>query len=422
MPGFFQAPTQPLWPPESLPDVRTARQPVLAALVFLTGTTLAALGAPDDAPALTRTIAPQAATAPSVPRAPTPAPEPEPVRRTASVVMGGDLLWHNTVWQSAAEDATRSGARRPYDFDPMFAALRPLISGADLAICHEEVPFAGPGDPLQNFPVFAAPPQIAPWIARMGFDACTTASNHAVDQGFEGLVRTADLLEASGVRHVGTFRTARERREPVILTTDDGVRIGLVAGTYGLNGFPLPEGRPWSVSLWDARNLIDQATRAREAGADIVVVHLHGGDEYSHLPNANQEALVRRLTASPAVDLVLGEHAHVVQPITRVNGKWVVYGMGNMIAQQELSQPRTYEGIAVRFEFREGSDGRFRVSEAAYVPTYWSAYAPGNPIRIRRVAATLAAGRGDTARLREAREEIREAVGGLGRPRGLRER
>ena len=336
--------------------------------------------------------------------------------------MGGDLLWHNTVWQSAAEDAARTGARVPYDFDPMFAALRPLVSGADLAICHEEVPFAGPGDPLQNFPVFAAPPQIAPWIARMGFDACTTASNHAVDQGFEGLVRTADLLEENGVRHVGTFRTARERQEPVILTTDDGVRIGLVAGTYGLNGFPLPEGRPWSVSLWDARNLIDQAERARQAGADIVVVHLHGGDEYSHLPNPDQEALVRRLTASPAVDLVLGEHAHVVQPITRVNGKWVVYGMGNMIAQQDLAQPRTYEGIAVRFEFREGPEGRFRVSEAAYVPTYWSAYSPGKPIRIRRVVAALAAGRGDIARLQEARAEIRDAVGGLGWPRGLRER
>ena len=387
-------------------------------LLFLASTTLAALGVPSDEPLTTRTNAPQAVTAPPVPAPP---PPPEPVRRTATVAMGGDLLWHNTVWLSAAEDAARTGAG-PYDFDPMFAALRPLIRGADLAICHEEVPFAGPGDPLQSFPVFAAPPQIAPWIAQLGFDACTTASNHAVDQGFDGLVRTADLLDANGVRHVGTFRTARERQQPVIVTTDEGVRIGLVAGTYGLNGFPLPEGRPWSVSLWDARNLIDQAQRARQAGADIVVVHMHGGDEYSHLPNADQVALVRRLTASPAVDLVLGDHAHVVQPITRVNGKWVVYGMGNMIAQQELFQPRTYEGITVRFEFREGRDGRFRVSEAAYVPTYWSAYSPGNPIRIRRVLAALAGGRGDAARLREARAEIREAVGGLGWPRGLRER
>ena len=70
-----------------------------------------------------------------------------------------------------------------------------------------------------------------------------------------------------------------------------------------------------------------------------MVVHFHGGTEYDPLPNADQVALVGELTASPDVDLVLGEHAHVVQPITRVNGKWVVYGMGNMVAQQE-SPPR----------------------------------------------------------------------------------
>ncbi len=98
----------------------------------------------------------------------------------------------------------------------------------------------------------------------------------------------------------------------MILRTDDGVRVGVVAGTYGLNGFPVPAGRPWSVSLWDAPNLLGQARAARAAGADIVVVHLHGGTEYDHLPNGDQVALVTRLTASPAVDMVLGEDAHVV--------------------------------------------------------------------------------------------------------------
>ncbi|MDQ4053317.1 MAG: CapA family protein [Actinomycetota bacterium] len=404
--------------------MRTPRLPALACGLFLVGAVLASLGIASDDP--------QAAAAPPeiVDRddvvLPTPQPrppaQPEPAtRRTATIVMGGDLLWHNTTWASAADDAPPG---RAYDFGPMFAALRPLFRGADVALCHEEVPFAGPDDPLQNFPVFAAPPQIAPWIASMGFDACTTASNHAVDQGFEGLKRTADLLEANGVRHVGTFRTARERREPVILTTAEGVRVGLVAGTYSLNGFPLPEGREWSVSMWDARNLLGQARRARQAGADIVVVHLHGGWEYDHLPNGDQVALVEEVTASPDVDLVLGEHAHVVQPITRVNGTWVVYGMGNMVAQQEPSRPRTYEGITVSFTFSERPETErgWVVSEAAYVPTYWNQYAGGRPIRIQRVAQALARGRGDLSRLREARAEIRAAVGGLGWPPGLVER
>jgi poly-gamma-glutamate synthesis protein (capsule biosynthesis protein) len=302
----------------------------------------------------------------------------------------------------------------------MFAALRPMVEAADLAVCHEEVPFAAPGAPYQNYPVFAAPPAIAGWIGSMGWDLCTTASNHAVDQGYDGLVRTADLLEQAGVGHVGTFRTLAERRHPVIFTTGQGVRIAVVGGTFSLNGFPLPAGRPWSVSMWDAPNLIAQARAARQAGADIVIVKYHGGTEYDPLPNAQQGALVRALTASPYVDLVAGEHAHVVQPITKVNGKWVVYGMGNAVAQNESWRARSYEGISVGFRFRETRVG-FVVDHAEYVPTYWNHYSSAHPIRILRVVRALARGVGDQARLRQALLAIRGAVNLLGHARGLEE-
>ena len=345
---------------------------------------------------------------PPPPPAPAPAPEPEP--RRFNLVMGGDLLWHDTVWKSAAEDHAVTGAGRRFDFDPMFADVRPLIAGADLALCHAEVPFAAPGAALQSYPVFASPPEIAPWIATMGWDACTTASNHALDQGFEGLVRTASMLEDAGVPHIGTFRTARERRHPVVLSTPSGVRVGVVAGTYGLNGFPLPEGREWSVSMLDVPDLLRQARAARRAGADVVVVHLHAGYEYDELPSPEQVDAVRRLTRSPDVDLVLGEHAHTVQPITRVNGKWVVYGMGNLVAQQEVIRPETYRGILVRFAFVERPDGSFAVRRAAYVPVGWNKWVPGSPIRVRRLDDP-----GDQA----AREAVVAAVNGLGRTPGL---
>jgi poly-gamma-glutamate synthesis protein (capsule biosynthesis protein) len=336
--------------------------------------------------------------------------------RRVTVLMSGDLLWHDTVWASAHEDAVRRGERQRFDFDPMFAAMKPMVQRADLAICHEEVPFAADDQHLSNYPVFAAPPEIARWIASMGWDACTTDSNHSIDQGFSGLVRTADLLERAGVRHVGTFRTPAERRKPVILTSKQGVKVGIVGGTYSLNGFTLPPDQRWAVSMWDADNLIAQAKAAKRAGADIVLVQYHGGDEYSRLPNAQQVALVRRLTASPAVDLVFAEHAHVVQPITKVNGKWVVYGMGNMVGQSDTRYPRAYEGISVRFTFRETRHG-FRVSRAAYIPTWWNHYTPGNPIRVRPVVSALRTGVGDRARLLEARRMTRLAVDG-GRPHG----
>lgn len=343
---------------------------------------------------------------------PSPGTEPgtdaEDEPRTVSIVMGGDLLWHNTVWFSAAEDHQRTGRGRVYDWDPMFAWLEPTIRAADVAICHAEVPFAAPGERPASYPVFAAPRSIAPWIASMGWDACTTASNHSWDQGYDGVVTTADLLEANGVAHVGTFRTPQERKQPVILTTDAGVQVGIVAGTWGLNGFVPPADQEFAVSMWDADNLLAQAHAAREAGADVVVVHVHWGAEYSHAPDAAQLQLARQLTASPDVDLVLGEHAHVVQPITRVNGKWVVYGMGNMVAQNDVSIPATYEGITVDFDLAERPDGRWRVTRASYLPTQWNHYVPGDPIRIRRATGSHLA-------------SVRAAVDGAGHNAGLLE-
>ncbi len=334
------------------------------------------------------------------------APEPPEPPATATILMGGDLLWHNTVWHSAAEDHTHTGAGRRFDFDPMFAWLRPYVESADLAICHEEVPFAAAGEPLRSYPVFAAPHEIAGWIGLMGWDACTTASNHSMDAGVDGIVETADLLEAAGVAHVGTFRAAAERRDPVILTTDAGLRVGIVAATYGLNGYVLPTGQEWAVSqLGDADDLLAQARRARAAGADLVIAHVHWGTEYSHLPDATQVALAEQLTASPDVDLVLGEHAHVVQPITRVNGTWVVYGMGNMVAQSELERPEAYEGITVQIHAIEHADG-WQVDGLSYLPTQWNHYTPGNPIRIQRATGDHLA-------------SIRAAIDGLGHNAGL---
>jgi poly-gamma-glutamate synthesis protein (capsule biosynthesis protein) len=330
-------------------------------------------------------------------------------------MMSGDLLWHDTVWESAHEDAVDRGLHERFDFDPMLAAMKPLVQSADIAICHEEVPFATDDQHLSSYPVFAAPPEVAPWIASMGWDACTTDSNHSIDQGLPGLVRTDTLLERSGVRYVGTFRTPADRRTPVILTTSSGVKVGIVGGTYSLNGFTLPPGERWAVSMWDADNLIAQAKAAKEAGADIVLVQYHGGTEYSRLPNPEQVALVRRLTASPYVDLVFAEHAHVVQPITKVNGKWVVYGMGNMVAQSDPAEPRAYEGISVRFTFTEGAHDRpgFSVTRAAYIPTVWNVYSPGHPIRVVRVRSALRHGVGDRSRLLEALRMTRLAVNGL---------
>jgi poly-gamma-glutamate capsule biosynthesis protein CapA/YwtB (metallophosphatase superfamily) len=341
---------------------------------------------------------------------PTQRPPARPKRTSVTVVMNGDLLWHNTLWFGAREDARRRGDGG-YDFAPLLAGMRPVIASADMAICHEEVPLARPGGPYRNFPLFAAPPQVVRAISATGYDVCTTASNHSVDQGFAGLKRTLDDLDRAKIVHAGTARTKSESERPTIFTTEQGVKIGIVAATFSLNGLPMPRGKPWAVQRTSAKALLGQAHRARAAGADIVLAAIHVGTEYSTSENAQQTNLARTLTASPDVDLVYMHHPHVVQPWTIVNKKWVLYGVGNTVAQHATDVPRGAEGATGRFTFTRGGDGRFTVTKAEYIPTLVTHYQPGRPARLYQVSAALKTAKGSfRSRLLDAQRRTTAVV------------
>jgi poly-gamma-glutamate capsule biosynthesis protein CapA/YwtB (metallophosphatase superfamily) len=351
-------------------------------------------------------------------------PSPSPTKpRTVTIVMNGDLLWHNTLWFGAHEDAARRGhtGKNSYDFAPLLAGMKPVIADADAAICHEEVPLAPPGGPYRNYPLFAAPPQVVKAIKATGYDLCTTASNHSLDGGFSGLRRTLDELDRAGIEHAGTYRSRTESERPTIFTTATGVKIGLVAATFSTNGLPLPDNKPWAVTPTDTDLLLRRAHRARQAGADIVLVALHAGTEYSSQENGQQRVLARRLTASPDVDLVYGHHAHVVQPWTVMNGKWVVYGLGNTVAQHELSVVRGYEGVTARFTFTATRTGKFTVTRAEYIPTLTTHYQPGRPARLLRISTALAGAAPPLrVRLRQAQRRTTDTVTTHDPPRLIR--
>lgn len=354
-----------------------------------------------------------------MPSAPPSSPSPEveeptvapPAPRSVSINYSGDLLWHNTLWTAAEQDAKAAGTTG-MDFYPQLSALTDYVSAADVAICHSEVPFAPVGGPYKNYPMFEAPPAIAPALAAVGWDVCTTASNHSLDAGFSGLERTIAMHEAAGILTAGTFTTAEARNVPVVFTTEEGVRVAVVSSTYGTNGIPLPKDKPWSVSLMDIDDILAQAQRAK-AVADIVVVHMHAGDEYVSAPNQQQKAFAEAMTASPDVDLLVGQHAHVVQPITMVNGKWVAYGAGNLIAQSGPAKPRSYDGYLATFTFTEKDDA-FVATAAEFAPTFITAQRSGSPARVFVISEALAAGTGDASALAASAERTRKTVVSLG--------
>jgi Bacterial capsule synthesis protein PGA_cap len=288
-------------------------------------------------------------------------PEPRPVKLT--VAASGDLLIHTPV----AARALALGGGAAYDFAPLFARVKRHIAGADLALCHVETPLV-PG-PVQGYPSFRTPPALARSIRRVGWDACSTASNHSLDAGQYGIRTTLRALDRARIPHAGTARSAQERKRTTLIAVRS-LKVALLAFTAVSNGQAVPH--PWSVNQASPGRILADARRARRRGAEIVIVNLHWGAEYVHAVTREQRALARRLTRSPAIDAIVGQHAHVVQPIRRVNGKPVVFGQGNLVSNQTAAccPAAAQDGLVALIDFVAMPGRRVRAKRVRYLPTY----------------------------------------------------
>lgn len=281
---------------------------------------------------------------------------------TISILGVGDILTHKEIIAQAIEDARGAS---PADFVPQLQGIADLVSSADMAVCHMEYPMGEPEGPWTAWPgIPDAPPQLAQAVADVGFDACSTASNHVLDQGFDGMSRLLDGLDAQGLAHAGAARTAEEASTPTIVDVK-GVPIALLSYSYSLNGIPCPAGQEWCANLIDVPRMIDEARVARAAGARIVVLSLHAGDEGVSTPSSQQVEVMHALAESGQIDLVLGHHVHVVQPVDVIDGMWVVYGHGNLLTAQSRRDPRSGDGLISMFTFTEQSEGSFVVTDAS---------------------------------------------------------
>jgi hypothetical protein len=309
-----------------------------------------------------------AAPVPTTSRAAAPSPTPT-AAPGITLAFSGDMLVSDELRAQAGRDAGGDG----FDFSPMLREVAPIIRAADWAVCHQETPISADNSALSGYPAFSAPYQLATAEKAAGYDACSTASNHTVDKGLGGIESTLDTFDRVGIKHAGSARSAAEARKFTIYTVR-GVRIGHLAYAYGLNGIPAPT--PWAVNLIDPARIRADAAAIRAAGARFVVVSLHFGTEKDQTPTAYQRQVADAVMRSPDVDLIIGHHAHVVQPVQRrPDGRWVVFGLGNLLAQQALmpgegTAPPHRDGVIVRVTIAARPDGHYAVRRVGYVPTF----------------------------------------------------
>jgi poly-gamma-glutamate synthesis protein (capsule biosynthesis protein) len=279
----------------------------------------------------------------------------------ATLLFTGDVLPHSPVVNSAARNTGGQG----HDFSPMFGEVAPAVSAVDWAVCHLEVNLGVPGVVSSSFPRLAAPASIADGIAGAGFDACSTASNHSLDFGEVGVVSTIAALDQAGLAHTGTA-TGPAEVNGALYVLDDLV-IGHASYSYWFNGLNPPADQPWLANRIDLERILDDGARLRRVGADFVVITLHWGVEYIVEPRQTEIELAGRLMDSPDIDLIIGHHAHVIQPLDWIGEELVAFGLGNFLSNQ--SRLLSQDGVMLLVRL-ESHGGAWTTTEIVAVPTW----------------------------------------------------
>ena len=319
-----------------------------------------------------------------------PYPEAGPIE--IKIQFAGDILLHR-----GPIDAARIGTNT-YDFRPFLRDIKPFIDG-DLALVNMETPVdvLGENRDITTWPLFNAPFEILEALDYAGFNHIVAANNHSFDRGFSGLIATAANFERAGLDFTGIYVDAAAAAIPTILDVG-GIYVGIIAYTDSVNGLEslVPsEMLPYAVRRFRSDNLdsvpaiaVDIA-RLRAEGAELVIVSLHWGAEYVDAPTEMQRQIARAL-AEEGADVIMGNHAHVIQPIEwhyRPDGSrsLLIYSLGNFLADQTRLNPpiaRTQFGKLVNLHIIREPDGTIRLDRCEVLPTLCMRDTSGNTLGI----------------------------------------
>ncbi len=250
--------------------------------------------------------------------------------RSVTLMALGDDLLHNTIYRAAQQP---DGS---YDFHDFFTPIAEDIRSADLAVINQETILVSEHSEVSSYPCFGSPRETATALADLGFDVVQHASNHSFDKGSRGVSETLNIW--SDYPQVSVLGIHAGPDEEPLLLERNGIRIGMVNYTYGLNGFVLPKDKPYLIDLLSVPGKLEADLAWCEEQADVSIALLHVGTEYQYQPSAEaKEAVTRAIDAG--ADVVICAHPHVIGPWGYVvtdagNAALVYYSLGNCVSGQ----------------------------------------------------------------------------------------
>lgn len=295
-------------------------------------------------------------------------PKPkEDVVKTAKLTVTGDLMVHSWQYNEAYDRDTGT-----YDFSHNFSEIKKFFVNSDLVMGNLETVFAGEDRGISDYPNFNTPDAFGKALKEAGFNLLTTANNHCMDKGTDGLNRTIEVLDGLGIEHIGTYASEEERNN-ILVKDVNGIKIAFLSYTYGINGIAVSQG--YSVNLIEGGKMESDISRARKM-ADLVVVMPHMGNEYEQTVDDKFKALADKMFSAGA-DIILASHPHVLQPmeyrtITDDDGTkregFVIYSLGNCISSQ--TTPPRNAGVILNIEIQQLNDQKPEIKQVSVIPIW----------------------------------------------------
>ena len=271
----------------------------------------------------------------------------KPVEETTSIslIMVGDNLIHTSVY----EDAYRNGNNQEYDFKPMITRIKEKVQNYDLAYYNQETILGGTELNLSGYPTFNSPYEAGDAMIDAGFNIVSLATNHTMDKGERGVLNSRKYWDKQeNVLAVGSY-SSFEQRDEIPIKEKNGIKYTLLNYAYGTNGSIVPKGKEYLINIWPTDLSIGDPEKDEKYQAykekvkqdiskvrdkvDVLMVAMHCGIEYKSLPSEYQKDEAKFL-AEQGVDIVIGTHPHVLEPVTWINDTIVFYSLGNFMSSQ----------------------------------------------------------------------------------------